>query len=234
MRIAITRPREDSERTAATLRSRGHVVQIAPLLKVEPVSAELRTNCGGVIITSANAANAIATHPARDALIKLPLFAVGPRSAESARHAGFSDIMTADGDVRDLLQMLAARRADIPEPLLYLAGEDRTTDLIAELASRGIVAEAAVIYRAVIVPFPPELTEALTRGEVDAVLHYSRRSADSYLIGAEQAGVIAQALNVRHFCLSPQIAAPLTAAGAAKVAVAPRPDEAALIAILRP
>ena len=64
---------------------------------------------------------------------------------------------------------------------------------------------------------------------MDAVLHYSRRSAESYLAGAEQAGVAAQALAVRQFCLSAQIAAPLTAAGAANVAVAPRPDEAALI-----
>ena len=55
------------------------------------------------------------------------------------------------------------------------------------------------------------------------MLHYSKRSAESYLAGAKQAGVTEQALAVRHICLSAQIAAPLTAAGAANVAVAPRP-----------
>jgi len=37
---------------------------------------------------------------------------------------------------------------------------------------------------------------------------------------------------VRHICLSAQIAAPLTEAGASRTAIAPRPDEAALIASL--
>jgi uroporphyrinogen-III synthase len=232
MRIVVTRPQEDSERTATALRARGHEVLIAPLLRVEPVKADPRTNWGGVIITSANAASAIAAHPAREGLIKLRLFAVGQRSAEAARQVGFSDIVTAGGDVRDLVRTLVANRADAQAPLLYLAGEDRASDLIGELTARGIAAEMAVVYRAATAPFPPALVAALKRGEVDAVLHFSRRSADSYLAGAREAGVTEQALGMRHFCLSVQIAAPLTAAGAARVAVAPRPDETALIALL--
>ena len=229
MRIVVTRPQEDAERTAATLRARGHDVLIAPLLAVEPVNAELRTNWGGVIITSANAANAVAMHPAREGLIKLPLFAVGQRSAEAARAAGFTDVTSAGGSVRDLVRLLLTRRPDNRAPLLYVAGEDRASDLIGELAGRGIAAEMAVIYRAATVPFSSALTAALEEGRVDAVLHYSKRSAESYLEGAKAAGVAKQALAVRHICLSAQIAAPLTAAGAADVAVAQRPDEAALL-----
>jgi hypothetical protein len=37
---------------------------------------------------------------------------------------------------------------------------------------------------------------------------------------------------VRHYCLSAQVAAPLNAAGAKRVAIAPRPEEAALIELL--
>jgi hypothetical protein len=37
---------------------------------------------------------------------------------------------------------------------------------------------------------------------------------------------------VRHICLSAQIAEPLMGAGANRIAIAPRPDEAALIASL--
>lgn len=229
MRIVVTRPQEDAERTAAALRARGHEMLIAPLLQLEPVAADLRPNWGGVIITSANAANALAAHPARDELTKLRLFAVGRRSAEAARAVGFTDVTSAGGDVRDLVRTLVARRADEQAPLLYLAGEDRARDLIGELAARGIAAEMVVIYRAAIVAFPPALAAALRDGTVDAVLHYSKRSAEGYLAGAEQASVSEQALKVRHICLSTQIAAPLVAAGAADVVVAPRPDEAALI-----
>jgi len=232
MRLVVTRPQADSERTAAALRARGHEVLVAPLMRVEPVKAELSGTWGGVIITSANAAGAIAGHAGCKALIKLPVFAVGRRSAEAARQAGFADVTSAGGDVRDLVRLIAARRADTKAPLLYLAGEDRAADLVAELAVHGIAAEMAVVYRAATAPFPPELIAALAAGEVDAVLHFSKRSAENYLAGAALAGVAGPALGVRHICLSAQIAEPLMGAGANRIAIAPRPDEAALIASL--
>jgi len=232
MRVVVTRPQADSERSAAALRARGHSVLVAPLMRVEPLAADLSGNWGAVIITSANAPGAIAGNPACKALLKLPLFAVGQRSADAARQAGYSDVATAGGDVADLVRLIAAHHADAAVPLLYLAGEDRAADLVAELAAHGITAEMAVVYRAVTMPFPPELIAALQAGDVDAVLHFSRRSADNYLASATQAGLAGQALAVRHLCLSAQIAEPLKAAGANRIAVAKRPEEATLIDLL--
>ena len=234
MRLVVTRPQADSERTAAVLRARGHDVLVAPLLRVEPVAVDISGGWGGVIITSANAPGAIAGNPACKALFKLPLFAVGQRSADAARQAGFTDVTSAGGDVRDLVRTLSAHRPDAKAPLLYLAGEDRAADLVGELSARGIAAEMRVVYRAATAPFPPELTVALEAGDVDAVLHFSKRSADNYIAGARQAGIIEQALAVRHYCLARPIAEPLSGAGAGNIAVAKRPDEAALIALLEP
>lgn len=231
MRIVLTRPQDDSERTAAVLRERGHVVTIAPLLRVEHIPVALNQIYGAVVITSANAATAIADHPARDRLTSLPLFAVGQRSADSARAAGFTDIHIAGGDMKDLVRLIAEHRPDARAPLLYLAGEDRAGDLIGDLAVRGIAAELAVIYRAAPVPFAADLIGALQSGAVDTVLHYSRRSAEQYVAGAKATGVATQALRLRHVCLSGPIAAPLIEAGARNVAVAKRPDEQAMIAL---
>jgi uroporphyrinogen-III synthase len=232
MRLVVTRPQTDSERTAAALRARGHDVLVAPLMRVEPVPANFSGAWGGVIVTSGNAPGAVADNPSCKALFNLPLFAVGRRSAEAARQAGFCNVTSAGGDVRDLVRLIAERHADASAPLIYLAGEDRAADLVAELTVHGIAAEMAVVYRAATAPFPPELTAALKAGEVDAVLHFSKRSAENYLAGAAQAGVAQEALGVRHICLSAQIAAPLADAGANRIAIAPRPDEAALIASL--
>jgi len=234
MRVAVTRPHEDSERTAAALRVRGHTVLVAPLMEVEWIKSDLATNWGAAIMTSANAARALASHPARDGLIKLPLYAVGRRSADAARAVGFTDITTAGGDLRDLLRIVSARRPDAKAPVLYLAGEDRSGDLIGDLAVRGIAAELAVVYRAVAAPFSLSLIAALQAGEIDAVLHFSQRSADNYLAGASLANIAKQALAVRHLCLSAQIAEPLVAAGASGIEVAKRPDEAALMGLLEP
>jgi len=232
MRLVLTRPQDDSERSALALRGRGHAVLVAPLMRIEPVAADLRPHWGAIVITSANAAAAIATHPLRAQFTSLPLYAVGKRSADAARAAGFTDVTLAGGDLRDLILLIVEHRPDKNAPLLYLAGEDRAGDLIGDLAVHGIAAELAVVYRAVTAPFPPELIAALRASQVDGVLHFSNRSADNYVDGAKKAGIVAQARNVRHFCLSPQIAEPLVAAGAATIAVAKTPDEAALIALV--
>ena len=106
--------------------------------------------------------------------------------------------------------------------MLYLAGEDRAGDLVGELAAHGIAAEMRVVYRAVTVPFPDELVAALEAGDVDAVLHFSRRSAENYLAGAVEADVAEQALGA---ALLPVGAGGRAAAGRRRqrVAVAPRP-----------
>jgi uroporphyrinogen-III synthase len=232
MRLIVTRPQPDNARTAGELRARGHDVLQAPLMRVEPLAVDLTGSWGAVIVTSANAPASVAANPARDTILKLPVFAVGRRSADAARAAGFTNVSSAGGDVRDLVRLIAERRADAGAPLLYLAGEDRAADLVAELAVHGVAADMRIVYRAVTVPLPPELAAALKSGDVDAVLHFSRRSADNYLAGARQAGLLEQALGPRHFCLSAQIAAPLTAAGAVEVSVAPRPDEATLLGLV--
>ena len=231
MRIVVTRPQADGERSAKALRARGHDVLLAPLMRVEPIAADLAGNWSAIVITSANAPGAIADNPAREHLRTLKVFAVGARSADAARTAGFTQVEAAGGDAHDLMQLVAEQhRGDTP--LLYLAGEDRAADLVGDLARHRIAAEMRVVYRAVTAPFPPALLEAVRGKTLDAVLHYSKRSAENYIAGAQAAGVAAEALAPHHLCLSEQVAAPLRQAGAARVAVAKHPDETSLIELL--
>src|SRR5262249_26783465 len=122
VRLLVTRPQHDGERTAARLRARGHHVTLAPLMRVEPVDFEFpREPLSAVVITSANAARAITRHPRRDALVALPAFTVGRHTAEAARAAGFRAVECADGDKDDLAALLRARSGVRSAPLLYLA-----------------------------------------------------------------------------------------------------------------
>ena len=102
MRLLVTRPEPDAERTAAALRARGHIVLVAPLLRIEPVEpAEIGPGPFiALLVTSANAAPAIAHHERFAQLRALPVFAVGDRSAEAMGAAGFADVASARGDVR--------------------------------------------------------------------------------------------------------------------------------------
>lgn len=231
MHLLVTRPEPDGERTAATLRTRGHDVMLAPLLRIEAVAD---ADLGGgpfaaILLTSANGARALAKHQRRDELLELPVLAVGRSSADAARSAGFADAVSADGDSGDLARLAAACFGGIRRPLLYLSGEDRAHDLASALAVRGLAVCTVVIYRAVKArSFTPEALAALAG--IDGVVHFSRRSVETYLDCAVE--VLDRALKPVHFCLSPRVAEPLKVAGAAIIRVAPRPDEDALMELV--
>ena len=73
--------------------------------------------------------------------------------------------------------------------------------------------------------------EALRMGRIDAILHYSRRSAAIFRDLAEAAGFAEPARLVPQFCISADAAAPLRG-WASRVAVALEPNEAAMLAML--
>jgi uroporphyrinogen-III synthase len=232
MRLLVTRPQADAERTAAVLVARGHDPVLCPLLRIEPVPAALGPGpWDGVLLTSANAARAVAAHAGLPRLLWLPVLTAGGRTAAAARAAGFTTVRSADGDVQALARLAAGRPGARGTKLLYLAGEDRAGDLAAALAPAGIAVETVVIYRAaVLVQFPPAIADALGAGRIDGVLHYSRRTADAYAGCARAADALGAP--AAHYCLSAQVAEPLAAAGIADLRVAARPDESALLAML--
>jgi uroporphyrinogen-III synthase len=233
VRLLLTRPEPDAQRTAAALRQRGHTVIVAPLMRIESLSdAEIGAGpWTAILITSANAAHAIAAHPRRNALARLPVFAVGDRSAQAMRDSGFVDVSSADGGVGDLARLVGERMTP-GSSLLYLTGAERSGDLAAKLGSRNFTVQTIVVYRAVAAArLPPAAIDALAQS-IDGVLHFSRRTAEAYVNAARGGGLLESALKPAHFCLSAQIAGPLAEAGASTVHVAQRPVEAALIELL--
>jgi uroporphyrinogen-III synthase len=231
VRLLVTRPAPDGARTAAALCARGHVVMLAPLLRINAVPADF--NAGpwdGVVMTSANAARALTDHPRRGALLDQPAFVVGRGTAEAARAVGFKRVTCADGDVGDLVGLIgkSARSAR----LLYLAGADQASDLGAALAGANAHVETVVIYRAATQLYlPDDVRSALATGAIDGVLHFSARSAGAF-VQATDAASLRSALGLRQFCLSPAVAQPLAAAGARDLRVAARPNEAALLELV--
>jgi uroporphyrinogen-III synthase len=231
VRVLLTRPEADAERTALALRARGHEPIIAPLLELE-IFSDAALGAGpwtAILVTSANAVRAVAGHARHDELRGVPVFTVGERSAKAMRDCGFTDVTSADGNIADLANLVITRMKPAVR-LLYLAGEQRSGDLAGMLRAKSFIVDTALVYRAVTAEtLPRQATAALAAG-VDGVLHFSRRSAEAYVNAARNAGLLEAALNKpAHFCLSARIAEPLTSAGAANIRIAARPDETALI-----
>ena len=236
MRVLVTRPQAESERTAAALRARGHEAVLAPLLRIEPVADAVidPTSAIAILMTSGNAARAAADHPALGAIRHLPVLAVGRQTAAAARAAGFADVISAEGDAAALAALAAQRFGSRAATLLYLAGNDRARNLAADLAPRGIAIETVVIYRASAVQsLPAAARAALAAGTIAGVLHYSARTAAIFLQCTARDGLTETARGLAHYCLSRRVAQTLRDARFERVLVAARPDEAAMLDLLK-
>src|SRR5256884_3777544 len=213
MAVLVTRPHPDDETTAQALRARGVDVLRAPMLRFEPVpfQADADANYGAVIVTSANALRAIAPHLAASRLLELPLFAVGENTAAAARDVGFGEVIASKGDagaLRDLvLASMKSKRLKKASPILYLAGADLARDLAGDLGENGFTVVTQTTYRMVPAPsLPQDVCDAFVAHEIEAVLHYSRRSARAFLEAARAGGVEISALALPPCCILPALA----------------------------
>ncbi|HLJ00840.1 MAG TPA: uroporphyrinogen-III synthase [Bradyrhizobium sp.] len=239
MAILVTRPFPDAESTAAALRARGFEVVLAPMLRFEPTAFhdDPKTSYGAVIVTSVNALRAIEAQLGGSPLLKLPLFAVGDHTAGFARGTGFTQVISAGGDAAALRECVLAgvksKALKKNQPLLYLAGADLARDLPGELGAHGFTVITRTTYRMDAFPsLPREAREAFAANQIEAVLHYSRRSAGAFVEAIRAAGVEISALSLPQYCLSASIATVLRDAGATHLAVAASPDEEALLVAL--
>jgi uroporphyrinogen-III synthase len=239
MAILVTRPHPDGESTAASLRARGFEAMLAPMLRFEPAAFhdDVDADYGAVIVTSANALRGIESQLRGSRLLKLPLFAVSEHTAAAARGIGFKNVISAQGDaaaLRDcVLASVKAKALKKINPLLYLAGADLAHDLAGELGERGFTVVTQTTYR--MIPssnLPRDVCEAFAASRIEAVLHYSRRSARAFLEAVRSAGVEISALSVPQCCLSAGVASAIRDAGATQVLVAASPDENALFSLL--
>ena len=206
-----------------------------PLLRIEPIRhAELGAGpWAAVLFTSANAVRAVAAHRRFSQLAELPVFTVGRRTQAAAAAAGFTLIISADGDVNALVSLVASKPPVANFPLLYCAGEDRAGDLADALQLHGLRVETALVYRAsMVAELTPDVRAAFAAGAIDAVLHYSARTAAAFVAATTAAGIRDLSIQARHLCLSAQVAAPLAAAGAKAIEVASEANEQALVALI--
>jgi len=239
MAVLVTRPHPDDETTAASLRARGFDVLRAPMLRFEPVAVheDMNARYSAVIVTSANALRGIEPHLKGHRMVELPLFAVGDHTAAAARRAGFTHVVSANGDaanLRDLvLASLKAKELKKASTLLYLAGAEISRDLASELEESGFRVVTQTTYRMIAVKsLPRETCDAFAANQVEAVLHYSQRSARAFLDAARAAGVEISALAIPQCCISATVASVVRDAGATQVVVAATPDENALFEAL--
>ncbi len=205
LRLLVLRPEPDATFFAEQLRRLGHEPIVSPLSRIAALNAgEPDLEPDLVIATSVNAIRCASTSWL-SGLVNLPLFAVGPQTALAARMAGFTNLRIGEGDGLALGDLIAAQMP-APRKILYLAGRPRKAALEMALVKAGYEVSAIELYEAQsIEKLPPAMSKALTDG-VDAIFHFSRASAETFLHLVSAAGLTDAARVPLQLCLSPDVA----------------------------
>ncbi len=228
--VVITRPQNEAERLAAALQAKGYSNLIEPMLKIVEIRAAIPdlTSYDALAFTSANAVRFFA---ARSQERGLPAFAVGDRTADGLRAAGFADVRAAAGDAQALAGSIRAAAPAISR-ILHVSGTATARDL-AELVDPGQAVDRLVLYGAIAASdFSPDLVEALYACTVGYVLFFSPRTAAAFgtLIG--KLGLTEMICSCSALCLSLQVAAAVADLPWGAVRVAVKPTAESLLSLL--
>ncbi len=235
MRLLVTRPADDAERTARALETLGHETVISPALHVRyQIDVALSASAfQAILVTSSNAVAALSRHRRAKAMAGTRILAVGDRTAVVARRAGFTTALSAGGNVDDLVDLVHDHRDPGKGPLLYAAGENQASDLAARLSPAGFDVETVIVYRTEPTKgLSPGAVTGLEAGTIDGVLFFSVRSADYFGKQLDAAGLSPLPENVTCFCLSEAIGRVVRGFAAGAVPVAPEPNQLALFAMI--
>jgi uroporphyrinogen-III synthase len=227
--MLVTRPEPDASETAARLGALDIDPVLEPLLVAETLTTTLPAAEGfaALAATSANALRALHDRGELPHFRKLPLYAVGDRTAALARKFGFAEVVSANGNLDALVALLA--KAGVAGPVLYPAARDQSGDLAQALAPHGVMVITAAVYRMQPVAALRETTLAgIDSGAIGAALFYSRRTAQTF---AALASGLRDKAKLGVLCLSEAVAEPLLGAHFVRVSLADHPSEEAMMTL---
>ncbi len=193
--VAVTRPLQDAQKLALELQAKGYATYLVPMLDIRPImqcvpqleAAIVRQSPQAICVTSRHAVRMLARQHAGRAI---PLCAVGAATAGEAKAAGFSAVADAGGNARALTEYILKQYDPKQGPLLYARGADVATDIAADLRGKGVAVTEIIAYEAGLAQsLPPDYVDALKTGKVDAVMFFSRRSAENYVRLARDAAL---------------------------------------------
>ena len=181
MHILFTRPLEDSEELILKFSELGHKVSHMPVIQIEKIKHEKINfiDYKAIIFTSANSLKFLDTK-----LIdkKIICFCVGRATEKKALSLGFQNIVTAEGNVRNLEELILQNFNSSSGKMLYLSGEVISNDINKNLVSQGYNVKRVINYSSK--PnhqLDEKFIEKLRSNMPDVVYVYSQNSALSFL-----------------------------------------------------
>ena len=181
MHILLTRTLEDCSEMIVKFKSLGHQVSHLPLLNIDKVNYdEINfSEYKGIIFTSANAVKFLEY---RKIDKKILCFCVGIATEKQARSIGFQNVIAAEGNVKNLKELVLQNFDKKNGKLIYISGETISVDLDQQLVVEGYKIKRIVNYRTTHNQnFDENFVKELKLNMPDMVYAYSQNSALSFL-----------------------------------------------------
>lgn len=232
VRVLVTRPEPGASRTARRLEALGFQPVLLPLTETSawPVETSLGGDAVAVAVTSANAVRH-APKALVAALAGLPCHAVGKRTAEACRAAGFLAVTEGPGDAEALADAIAGSLAG--KAIVYLCGRVRFPVFEQRLAAAGAHVQAIETYDTTAIDHDnADVVGRLSGRPIEAALLYSAK-ASAALAGLIERPTLRHLFEKTQFlALSTRVAEPMEGVAGNRVRIASKPEEDALLALL--
>ena len=209
MHILFTRSLEDSKDLILRFNELGHKVSYMPVIEIEKVDHDLINfnDFKGLIFTSANSLKFINS---KEVDKNIFCFCVGSATEKKALSLGFQNVISAEGNVRNLKEIILRNFNSNVGKILYLSGELISKDLDKELNLLGYDIKRIINYTAKpIRKIDQKFLENLKSSVPDILYVYSQNSALSLLNLINKYNLNDIWMNTNLMCMSEKISSVL-------------------------
>ena len=209
MHILFIRSLEDSRDLILRFNDLGHKVSYMPVIEIQGIEYEKVNfkDYKALIFTSANSLKFLNT---KEIDKNIYCFCVGIATEKKALNLGFQNIITADGNVRNLKEIIIRNFNSSDGKILYLSGEIISLDLEKELKLLGYDIKRIINYTAnPIHRIDEKFIDDLKTNIPDIVYVYSQNSAHSFLKIIKNYKINDFWMNTNLMCMSEKISSVL-------------------------
>jgi len=211
MHILITRQLHDSKDLIQKFKSNGFKVSNLPLLKINKSNYnEIKINNHNAIIFTSS--NAIKFLDLKNINKNILCFCVGSYTEKTARSNGFQNVFAADGNVRNLKELVQQNLSVKDNKILYVSGDIVSYSLDKELIYEGYNVERLINYTVKhneILDL--SFLESLKKDMPNLVYVYSENSAKSFLNLIKKYELVDYWMNTNLMCIGEKTSSVLNA-----------------------
>jgi len=181
MNIILTRPLNDIENLMQDLFNLGHKIMHIPTLKIKNANLETINieNYNALIFTSSNAVKNLNVKGEKK---NIKCFCVGSVTEKIARLSGFTNTISASGNVNALKNLIVnSKELKKSDDLAYICGDQITLELDKELKKEGLKVKKFINYFSEKISSLNKVNiDLIKKYPPDVIFVYSLRSAESF------------------------------------------------------